>query len=399
MPTAVMSVNPFNPLCAVSDCLRQVVGYIDGNPEDQYAACISTFGVPVIATVTPTADVVLSTATTTVSYMDIVVSLTTQTSTLQDTVTSYETAFETATEYTTTHVSTITNTVTARPAVTTVYKRKHRKRRNCRPEPSSTLTLSSEDPETETASTTSTSVLEPAVPIASNCANLEEYSSACSCITAVETAQTVTAPASTSTSTIYETISEAIPSVSESTVSVVVTTVIVKPATTTAVTTVQTALQSATTVVTTVQAIQTAQLVWDSPGKPDRKLSVGVTGHATWANTGATTISLFSEPGRPYLTASPSLTLWITEYGGSYKFGPLRFLTAAYASSGSWKPVTCSVNPAGYVNCQASKDSSTSYTAFYECTDTGSMTVYLGTSDWVETGCAKVNVKLVAPPS
>jgi hypothetical protein len=47
---AVVALNAINPLCSVDSCLNQVAGSL-GNPIDQYAACTSMFGAPVVATV------------------------------------------------------------------------------------------------------------------------------------------------------------------------------------------------------------------------------------------------------------------------------------------------------------------------------------------------------------
>ncbi len=53
--------NAFNPLYALDQCLRQVVGQIDRNPAQQFAACTDLFGAPVISTSTPPIDVVTAT--------------------------------------------------------------------------------------------------------------------------------------------------------------------------------------------------------------------------------------------------------------------------------------------------------------------------------------------------
>ncbi|KAK4461990.1 hypothetical protein QBC42DRAFT_328514 [Cladorrhinum samala] len=389
VPPTLASANPFSPSCALNSCLNQVIGLVDYNPEAQYAACTSAFGAPAVATVTPSADVVFVTSTSTVSYVDIVVSLTTQISTLEETVTSYETDIATATEYTTTQVSTISTTVTGYGAVPTVAKRKNRKRGNCHIKPSSTLTLQTEEPETEaTTAPATTSSSEPAVPIASHCANLEEYSSACSCITAVEATQTITASAAISTSVIYETVSEAVPSVSESVVSVVVTTVVVKPATTVATTTVRTALQSTTTAVTAV-ATGKAQLM-DGPKAGTFFTMNPGTNYVRWSTSETTVISFPAEGGTPYLTSNPSYTMWMYQLSPTY--GVISMASPELITTPStYVALTCSVSTAGLVSCKPIDSSLSNFNTIFQC----ATYMYIAPPGWAFAGCTAVTVRIV----
>ncbi|KAK4221761.1 hypothetical protein QBC38DRAFT_504622 [Podospora fimiseda] len=389
MPTTVLApLNPFDGLCTYNNCLKQVVGYIDHNPQEQYAACISSFGAPTVVTVTPTVDVVFATATTTISYVDVIVSLTTQTSTVEETVTSYDTLFQTATEYTTTRVATVSATTYLKRAPT-VVKRKHRKRGDCHIKPSSTL-ASSTIPTTPASEYPAwwVEVDRCRTLVASNCANLEEYSSACSCITAVEATETVTAAASTSTSIVYETVSKAVPSVSESTVNVVVTTVIVKPATATVATTVRTALESTTTALTT---IQTGQAVLEGGDHAGAKLDLMASSFVKWSRTTAATIVWTDGQGDiPYLSNNPASKLWL-QFAGSY--GILYF--GATAPNANFSPVSCAVNSNGYISCRGTSNERSDFNSFFSC---ASQYVIIAPSNfgWTNTACKPVNLKFSA---
>jgi hypothetical protein len=100
MPATMSSpvdYNPYNPLCTVSPCLQWVARYVENSPLAQYEACTSLFGSPTVETVTPAVDVVFSTATATVSYIDITASVSTRTTTDEEIMTSYTIVDETAT--------------------------------------------------------------------------------------------------------------------------------------------------------------------------------------------------------------------------------------------------------------------------------------------------------------
>ncbi len=195
---------------------------------------------------TPIADVVFATHTASVSYTDIVVSFTIDISTAVQTVTVPSVVSQTQTEtvFYPTVVKTATTTVlTNSPSATSLApQRRDEKRYRCRPKTSGTLS--------------SALAL---FPIASNCPSLEDYSSACACITAVSTTLSVTLPAETSTSTTDTTVSVAISSTSLSSVTSVVTS-------TAYVTTPTTVTQTVTTPTTTTSsATATVTLV---PGGP-----------------------------------------------------------------------------------------------------------------------------------
>ncbi len=239
--------------CTLDACLQQVIRQIDNNPADQFAACKSLCGAPVVSTPTPPVDVTTTISTTTVSYTDIVIELGTTTRTYESTITSYASLFATATEYTIMQVNTITTTTTTVQPTVQVQKRKAQKaqkaRKVCRGKCGAHSSTSSTAP-TSVSSTTSAA---PEFPIAPNCPSLPEYSSACECIGAVSTTSVVTAPAGRSTTTVHETISITVPSTRVSSVTVGITTVIIRPETTTLATTVRTATASTTTVTTTAK--------------------------------------------------------------------------------------------------------------------------------------------------
>ena len=155
------------------------------------------------------------------------------------TVPSQVSQTQTETVYYPTVVKTTTTTVlTNGPSI----QRRNERRGRCRPKKSSTASLSS----------SSTSAL---FPIASNCPSLEDYSSACACITAVATTQSVTLPAATLTSTTDTTVSVAISSTSLSSVTSVLTSTayVTTPTTVTqTVTTPTTTTSTATAIVTLV---------------------------------------------------------------------------------------------------------------------------------------------------
>lgn len=196
---------------------------------------------------------VFTTDTASVSYTDIIVSPTTDVSTVLQTVTVPSQASQTQTEtvYSPTVVETTTTTVvTDGPSTTSPMRRRNEKGRGCRPRQSSSSSLFSSS--TSSHSSSSTSAL---FPIASNCPSREDYSSACACITAVATTQSVTLPAATSTSTVDMTVSVAVSLTSlSSTMSVLTSTVYVTTPTTVTktITTPTTTTSTATATVTLV---------------------------------------------------------------------------------------------------------------------------------------------------
>ncbi|KAK4456705.1 hypothetical protein QBC42DRAFT_53604 [Cladorrhinum samala] len=228
---------PFNPQCTPRPCMSQVA-----ESADRLSACQSFFGFPKVATVTLPGDDVLVTSTST--YTDVVIVVTTSTtySTAEETSTIYETVHSTATEYTTTVTNTVSTAVTALPAVSTLKKKKLRRRGQCKPITGTT-----------TASPTTTTAIsapsdEPIIP-PSECENFSEWSSACACLDLGTVTESTGVPA---TWVKDEIVTVSAPSTTGTVVTVGVTTVVVKPATTTLVSTLSTQTVAITTVTSTI---------------------------------------------------------------------------------------------------------------------------------------------------
>ncbi|KAL1838651.1 hypothetical protein VTJ49DRAFT_2430 [Mycothermus thermophilus] len=195
MPT-VTAIFPYSPECTVNSCLEQVAGLLDSPLEVYYGACTSAFGVPI--TTTQTVDSVVHTTTETITYTDVYVTLTDATVTVTDAATETSTIVVTTT-------TVVTPGIEAPPVITgslttvspDVVKKKRdgmdkdrysrKKRRAC----------------TSRSSVTSSM----AVSVPTHCADVVEFSSACSCITAVAQTSTVTVwdPTTTGTITVTET--------------------------------------------------------------------------------------------------------------------------------------------------------------------------------------------------
>ncbi|KAI1210454.1 uncharacterized protein F4807DRAFT_67144 [Annulohypoxylon truncatum] len=441
-------LNSYNPSCVVSQCLRQVVGSIDGNPLAQYSACTSTFGAPVISTLTPSVEVVFSTLVDTVSYTDIVVSTSTTFSVYEAIITMSTDVPDTVTETTST-TTTTTDTVTA--ATTTVTPIKHKKRGGCKPrttssslsfqfsstssfapessslvpnnfsatysiypsistsssssgysfDPSSfsTTTYSSTSDSPSTIPTTSSSV--PVIPIASYCSDLEEYSSACACIDAVSTTSIVTAPTPTSTSTILSTVSVSVPSVSVSLVTITVTS---------DVTTVETSTLTATQTTTDVLT-ETVTSTYTPTPSPYLKITSSTTtarvgryitlatcnGNVCLqfdsANTGVSVAGQFavSDTGVWSLRDQPSLTAYIyTNSGGVISV--ISFMSSSTAASLGDYALTCSVGDAGAFTCQSS--TSMVYDTFVSCGAWIYIIPAARYAAYVGSGCVKIGLSL-----
>ncbi len=340
---------------------------------------------------TAPASIVVSTTTITVPYTDIIVSTSTAFSTVDETLTSSIQVFETVTDFTATSVSTVTTQATA-PAVTYLKKRGP-KRKRCKVKSTQTSTSTPSEPslDSTTVSASSapstTSSPAPLFPIASQCLNLEQYSSACSCIWAVSgtTIQTYQDPASTSV--VSETItSTATPSVSTSIVTVIVTESVTSLVTTTATTTVG-GIQDATTTVTSTTtpfaATQTAHL----RTVPLNRL-ITVSGQYVqydYSNTGiGATLEVVTATGRVNLVGQPSITLWVRT--PTVNYGVLWFQAASGATA-SDQAVTCFPDSSGSLTCAATGGA---FNTVFSC----GAYMYLGRSTWTQAGCTKVTFKL-----
>ncbi|KAJ4292313.1 hypothetical protein N0V88_005945 [Collariella sp. IMI 366227] len=265
MAPGIIPFNLANPLCTANQCLQQVIGSLGNDPVEQYSSCVSMFGSPTTVTMTLLGDVVLSTTTATVLYTDIIVTPSTTLYTDYATETSYAEVVETATGYSATSVATVTEVVTAptSPVQSSApVKRRSHKKRGCQPRSSSVL------------SSTTSSATPSAAP---NCADLAEYSSACSCINAASSAITVTTSIPGATEVVTVTESSTVASTSPSAVTVVVSSTVVVPATTTVTTTVTGLFKTTITVTSTTTPVpptQTAYLVATGGLAKDKYLKV-----------------------------------------------------------------------------------------------------------------------------
>ncbi|KAL2115480.1 hypothetical protein VTJ04DRAFT_9735 [Mycothermus thermophilus] len=262
MDDVVAPYNPvvINPVCSLNTCLQEVAGLLDNSPA-LYEACITTFGAPAT-----TVDSIVDTITTTESYTDIVVTLTTNTVTETDIVTAWQTISATAIQ---TQTATVTQTTTVTVVAGGLKARNtnliskgqylKKKKRACIPRastvPGATTTTATSIPEPSSSSSSSS------IP----CDNLDAFSSACSCITAASDAYvtTVTVTEATSTGTITATVTARETSISTSTeLETAWTTNTVTSLTTTTVATTTTTITLTSTVTTTRTVIPTPHVGW-----------------------------------------------------------------------------------------------------------------------------------------
>jgi hypothetical protein len=225
-----------------------------------------------------------------------------------------------------------------------------------------TSSLASSEPAEPSITSTSAALF----PTAYNCPSLDEYSSACACITAVDTTLSVTADAPVSTSTIATTVIVTIPSTSVATVTSL------EPSTT-YVTSAMTVTQQVTTPTTSTTTVtstslvlaptQTAQLVIGSGDYKGKLIDVEATrGYVEYMpNTVPANIVFVAGGGQPYLASNPNLKLWAW-WPGPVSSG-INFLTDADAKSSNSQPVICSVGQDGQLTCH---------------TEPGSLTVFAG---------------------
>ncbi|KAI0900803.1 hypothetical protein F4806DRAFT_168431 [Annulohypoxylon nitens] len=444
------SLNTYDPSCTISQCLQQVVGSIDGNPVARYSACISTFGAPLISTVTPSVEVAFSTLVDTVSYTDIVVSTSTTYSIYEAITTLYTDVPNTITKTTST-TTTTADTVTA----ATVTPAKHKKRGGCKPRTTSTpfdihssytysvtpassssvpsnfssasysihpsipassssgnysltpssfstATYSSTSDSSSVAPTTSSSSV-PVIPIASYCSDLAEYSSACACIDAVGTTSIVTAPTPTSTSTIFSTVSVSVPSVFVSVVTVTVTsdvTVIETSTLTTTQTTTDVLNEATTSIYMPTQSPYLKITSSTVTARVGHYITLGTCSGNTclqwdYSGAGVSAAGKFavSDTGVWSLRDSPSLTAYIyTNTAGVIT--TVNFISSATAASLSDTALACSVGDAGALTCQSS--TSLVYDTFVVCGGWIYMIPAARLVTYTSSGCGKIGLSLSA---
>ncbi|KAI2631902.1 hypothetical protein GGR54DRAFT_634671 [Hypoxylon sp. NC1633] len=372
MADSHLNLNTYSPSCVVNQCLQQVVGSIDSNPLAQYSACTSMFGAPVISTLTPSADIVFSTSVETVSYTDIVVSVSTTYSTYEAITTVHTETTDVVTQTSSTTTTTTTTatapTVTVSPVVvpTVTIERRVKKRGSCKTKTSS----SSHDLESTVsypiAGESSSSVpygqsSASAVPTTSYCTDLAQYSSACACIGAVGMTSVVTAPTPTSTSEVFSTQSVSVPSVSVSVLTIVVTAPVTTIETST-VTATQTTLDVHTDTVTSTYTPTASPHLKISSSASISTIGRYITTHSCnsgntclqydWANTGSSIAANFEfvNGGTWSLRDQPTLKAY-NHPTSSGLLSSIYFETDDTATSASDLPLTCSFSDAGAFTC------------------------------------------------
>lgn len=341
----------------------------------------------------------LSTATVTVPYTDMFVTLSTTESTSYETTTSYEEILETVTAYSATSIATVTEVATA-PTAGFVMKRSIKKRRGCgkissristesTPEATSTpdATLTESTPETTSTpdAASSTSAL---FPVASNCADLAEYSSACACINAVSSTVTVTATPAASTEVTTVTESSAIPSTSTSVVTVVVSSTVVVPAETTLTATSTGVYQSTVTVTSTTTPVAPTQTsYWKLPNPATIPRFLSVNNQYAQYNYSTTTVPtklvVLTAGGQVALASDRAQKMYVRT--PTVNYGVLWFQADA-AAGPTDKVVTCTL-AGDVVSCNAP---STPFDTLFSC----GAYIYLGRSTWVQSGCTIVKPQL-----
>lgn len=265
------------------------------------------------------------------------------------------------TAYSATSINTVTEVVTApTPGTQPTKKKRSPKKRGCNKTPTSSgpSTTSTPDASASTSTLDATSATsltsEPAVtsstsalyPIASNCASLEDYSSACSCINAVSSTATLTMSLPGVTDIVTVTESTAIPSTSTSVVTVIVSSTVIVPVTATATVTTTGLFKSTTTVTTTTTLVpptQTAYLTLQ--GGPGTGKYVALSGHYVISGSGvvqADRFNLITAGGQPSLALNNDRKLFL--HASSSRIGSLYVETDAQAASTNDKPIICKVN-------------------------------------------------------
>lgn len=284
------------------------------------------------------------------------------------------------TSYTTTVVSTVTTTVTSAAVVPSVtVLRRGKLGRRCAPG-QSTASSSTEPSSTEPSSSVS-------FPLASDCPNVEAYFSACACISAAATTQTVTAPASTVTSIIPATVSTAIPSTSVSTV------ILLHTSTVTVTSTVVSTLLAATSTTTTqtvtttpVAPTQTGQVVVGGTSKTQGKIvELWITGgplnYVSYAGANVPHLTpatiVFKNGKQPARADKPAQLLW-----ADVGINALAFLDGNGNDYGL-TPITCNIGAGNTVTCQ---DPTGLINTIYDC----SGTLVLSTNPTPYSGCDAV---------
>ncbi|KAL1838583.1 hypothetical protein VTJ49DRAFT_2510 [Mycothermus thermophilus] len=333
--------NAVNPTCALNACLQQVAGLLDTN--SYYEACTSAFGAP--ATSTFTVDSIVSTTTVPGgTRTDEFVVWTTITQTEIDSTTQWDTVSTTVTETSTAVVTETTTVLVPADGIQTLKARStphRRKKRACEPRTSTT-------PSTSTEATTASPN-----PIPTNCANLDEFSSACSCITAVSDVETVTVTVTEPTTTNVVTATGIVWTTSTATVTEmeIEWTTETQSSTTTLVDT-TTALVTSTTTVTETVPVPTAGHWEVTPNLSGMKwLNCMIPGNqlTRLQQNPGNAIVIPLGGGQPYLRDYPAYKL-IALFAGApaYSISRIGFRDVM---DGSSLPVICRASQGGAITC------------------------------------------------
>lgn len=320
-------------------------------------------------------------------------SLITESLTIGTTETFFTDVLETETVYSTTYVETVTTTVTEQSVLSTLVPTptisftlpppdlNKKKRHGGCGRKTSTVPVGS-----SVAVSTFSTTLPSSVPssTASNCPKSEDYSSACSCISAVATTRTVTAPALTSTSVIYRTVNTTIPSTSMSTMTMLETVTVTTTVVSTHTTTLTTAMRTTTTRTITASPVpptQTSQVEL----RNGRRLVVA-SGYVQHAPGQGVDISVATAGGQPWLTSNPEAKLYLR--GPSSLVGVLSFETDAQAAASNDPAVTCSIAADGRLSCQSP---STGFDTIFRC----GAYLYLAKPGFPQSGCEAVDLYMI----
>lgn len=331
-----------------------------------------------------TVDSLVHTTTKTESYTDIIVTPSTTTNTAYATTTAWITLHAVATS-TSTVVQTSTLTVTAgsTPVKKRDSKKKQKKKKSaCRARTSTTSAIS-EVP-------TSTNVP------ATSCTDYEQFSSACSCITAVgDVTVTVAVTDATSTGTVTATEYVSGPA-SAPTETVVETSTVTQKSTATVFTSTSTKLTTSTTTVTvtttpTPTLNYTPLIAEEVDGTNWWYVYRDAWGYLTFNTTVGPEIVV--EPsGLVHLRDQPSVHLWA--YGGAYPSRTSSWVTwmgddEVDVTERKDRVINCLEGANGYLHCFA--DGSTHLINWYYCTGY----VYLTVNPWPQLteDCRKVQFR------
>jgi hypothetical protein len=279
-------------------------------------------------------------------------------STSTDTVVVTETKTQTIARQASTSTIWITETATATaatqlPAVKKrdghpAKRRRNRRRRSCVPRATATTTSA---PETTSAI---------ALPFATNCANSEEFSSACSCIGAASDAY-VTITLTSGTSTVTETATEK--EVVSSTDGVVVTetsTTWETEMSTTTFTATETELVTSTTTTTTTTVATPTHAYWQiiMPDSSYYYLGWGISGLNSTGQEQRTVFAVPLSGGQPYLVDQPKRKMFFWETKGlssTVAYGSI-FLLEQNVIPAGYIPMICNPQEDGSLICDDPKE-------------------------------------------